>query len=599
VIRLTRRALVVVALLSATDAGAAGPVPARGADAAKAFDRFLAEVWEEDLTESPLLASQVGDTRYADRLPDDSIEGHRRRAALTRRQLERLARIDRAALPRAAQISHEMLEREKRDALADFEHHAYETPITNREGFHISFAGLPGDTVFRTPADYDAYVRRLLAFETWVGQQIACMRLGMKDGHVLPRVVLLGYDESIRAHVSDDPEKTVFFGPCRTIQVPMDDDAKARVARSCRDAIAKSVVPGYRAFLDFMTKEYIPACRQTVGASALPRGAELYAHRVRHYTTLDITADEVHRIGLAEVDRILAEMDAVRAKAGFTGSRADFFAFLRTDPRFYVTTPDDLLKETALVCKRMDGELPRLFRRLPRTPYGIRPIPDFIAEKTTGAYYDMAAGDGSRAGTYRVNTSRLASRPLYVIEALSFHESVPGHHLQIALQQELTGLPAFRRFGGVDAFVEGWALYAERLGLETGFYTDPYRDFGRLTYEIWRACRLVVDTGLHAKGWSREQALDYMATRTALSLHEVTTEIDRYIAWPGQALAYKMGELRIRTLRKKAEDALGPAFDVREFHDVVLRNGAVPLPVLEAEVDAYLAAARSARTVAR
>jgi uncharacterized protein (DUF885 family) len=280
-------------------------------------------------------------------------------------------------------------------------------------------------------------------------------------------------------------------------------------------------------------------------------------------------------------------MEAVIARVGFGGDFAAFLRFLRTDPRFYAHTPEELLKDASAIAKRMDGQLPRLFRRLPRMPYGVAPIPDYIAPKTTGAYYTQPSGD-TRAGTYFVNTYQLDSRPLYTLEALTLHEAVPGHHLQLALQQEMTDLPPLRRFSQFNAFVEGWALYAERLGLEAGFYHDPYSDFGRLTYEIWRACRLVVDTGLHALGWTRQQAIDYMAANTALSLHEVTTEVDRYIAWPGQALGYKIGELKIRELRRKAEAALGERFDLRAFHDVVLRNGSVPLGVLEEEVAAYL-----------
>jgi len=307
----------------------------------------------------------------------------------------------------------------------------------------------------------------------------------------------------------------------------------------------------------------------------------------------DLSAQKIHAIGLAEVQRIRAEMDDIIRKVKFGGAFREFVDLLRTDPRFYVTTPDALLKETALVLKKMDGELPRLFRTLPRLPYGIRPIPDHSAPGNTTAYYFPGSGDGTRAGYYYVNTYDLKSRPLYEIEALSLHEAVPGHHLQIALQQELGGLPAFRRFNGFTAFVEGWALYSERLGLEVGFYQDPYSDFGRLTYEIWRACRLVVDTGMHALGWTRQQAIDYMADHSASTLLNITNEVDRYIAWPGQALAYKIGELKIRELRALAEKELGPRFDLRAFHDVLLLQGAVPLDVLEGMVKDWIASRRA------
>ncbi|MEX2560973.1 MAG: DUF885 domain-containing protein, partial [Pirellulales bacterium] len=349
----------------------------------------------------------------------------------------------------------------------------------------------------------------------------------------------------------------------------------------------QSVVPAYQRFLDFMRSEYVPAARGEVGASALPKGRDFYRHRVRQFTTLDLEPQQVHDVGLAEVARIKAEMHEVIRRSGFEGDFAAFVEFLRTDPRFYVDTPEQLMKEVAVVLKRMDGELPRLFQTLPRLSYGIREVPKFIAPSTTTAYYSPGAGDGSRAGFYYVNTYNLKSRPLYEIEALSLHEAVPGHHLQIARQQELEGVPDFQRFAGFTAFVEGWALYAERLGLETGFYQDPYSDFGRLSYEMWRACRLVVDTGMHYLGWSREQAIQFMADNTALTRHNITTEVDRYIAWPGQALAYKIGELKIRELRGMAEERLGTRFDIREFHDVVLGSGAVPLEVLERIVTEY------------
>jgi len=299
-------------------------------------------------------------------------------------------------------------------------------------------------------------------------------------------------------------------------------------------------------------------------------------------------------LGLAEVARIKAEMLDVLRQVKWQGSFPEFLQFLRSDPRFYAKTPEELLKQASYIAKRMDGKLPSLFKTLPRQPYGVEPVPADIAPKYTGGRYNGAPIDGTRAGTYWVNTYALETRPLYNLEALTLHEAVPGHHLQTSLQQELKDLPKFRRYDYVNAFGEGWGLYSERLGLEAGFYQDPYSNFGRLSYEMWRACRLVVDPGMHWKGWTRDQALEYMSQNTALSLHEVTTEIDRYIGWPGQALAYKMGELKIRELRARAEAALGPRFDVREFHDAVLRNGSVPLPVLEAQIDAFIAKAKAA-----
>jgi uncharacterized protein (DUF885 family) len=314
---------------------------------------------------------------------------------------------------------------------------------------------------------------------------------------------------------------------------------------------------------------------------------------VRKYTTLDVTPEEVHGIGIREVARIRKEMDAIIRKVEFKGDFKAFVEFLRTSPQFYAKTPEELEKEVAYVLKKMDGHLPELFKTLPRTPYGVKRIPDYLAPRTTTAYYQPPPGDGTRAGFYFLNTYNLKSRPLYEIEALSLHEAVPGHHLQLALQQELPDMPEFRRFAGFTVFIEGWALYSERLGLEVGFYQDPYRDFGRLTYEMWRACRLVVDTGIHHLGWTRKQAVQFMADNTALSIHNITAEVDRYIAWPGQALAYKMGELKIRALRKSAEKQLGTKFDIREFHEVVLGSGSVPLAVLEENVQHYISKTKS------
>jgi uncharacterized protein (DUF885 family) len=379
-----------------------------------------------------------------------------------------------------------------------------------------------------------------------------------------------------------------FFAPFRDFPTTVPEADRERLRQAGQAAVRDGAVPGYRAFLGFLVEEYIPHARTTTGAADLPNGRALYTHLIRHFTTLELSADRIHELGLSEVERIHSEMEGVMRKTGFQGDFAAFLRFLRSDPRFYAKTPGELLQEAAWIAKRMDGKLPSLFGRLPRQPYGVEPVPAEIAPKYTGGRYVGAPLDGRKAGTYWVNTYALSSRPLYVLEALTLHEAVPGHHLQVALSKELTDLPPFRRYAYVDAFGEGWGLYSERLGLEAGFYTDPYSDFGRLTYEMWRACRLVVDTGLHAMGWTRDQAIEFLASHTALSLHEVTTETDRYISWPGQALAYKMGELKIRELRRKAEETLGSRFDLRAFHDLVLSGGTLTLPVLEERVEAFL-----------
>jgi uncharacterized protein (DUF885 family) len=575
---------------------AAAALVAAGALAAQTPSERLAalfaEDWEVRLRESPLLATSVGDARYAHLLGGAAPADAARRAGHAREMLRRLEAIPREALDPVDRVSRDVFARQHSEAVEGFELGLHLIPITNREGFHTFFPQLPENVPLRTLADHEAYVARLGAFRGWVADHVETMREGIRRGMVLPRHSLEGIEQTLLPHLVDDPEASLLWAPFGRLPDAVPAAERPRLAAAAREAIRASVVPGYREFLEFLRDEYVPAARASIGASELPNGRAIYAQRVRSYTTLEVTADQVHATGLAEVARIRAEMEEVIRATGFQGSFAEFVLFLRTDPRFYVDTPEALLSRTALVLKRMDGELPRLFGRLPRMPYGIREIPAYIAPRTTTAYYTRPAGDGTRAGFYWVNTHELASRPVYEVEALSLHEAVPGHHLQIALQQELEGLPEFRRFAGFTAFVEGWALYAERLGREVGFYTDPYSDFGRLTYEMWRATRLVVDTGIHWMGWDRQRAVEYMAGHTALTLLNIGNEVDRYIAWPGQALAYKTGEMAISELRREAEAALGPRFDVRAFHDVVLGSGAVPLTVLQENVRGWIEALR-------
>jgi uncharacterized protein (DUF885 family) len=506
--------------------------------------------------------------------------------------LERLEAIERTALGETDRLNYDLLRRTLRNGIGEYEFKTYLMPITNREGFHTDFPQLPDRVPLDNTKDYENYCARLEACRTYFDQYIGTMRVGVQAGYVLPKAVMDGWETAVDAHIVDDPTESLLYAPFGSFPDAVPAADRARLTERGKKAISGSVVPAYQALRDFMAGEYVPACREAIGASALPDGKAFYEHRIRYFTTLDLTPRQVHDTGLSEVKRIRAEMEKVIAKAGFKGSFADFLVFLRSDGRFYVDTPGQLLKEVSFICKKMDGQLPRLFKTLPRMTYGVKPIPDFIAPKTTTAYYNQPAGDGTRAGFYFMNTYDLKARPLYELEALSLHEAVPGHHLQIAVMQELPDVPNFRRYGGFTAFVEGWGLYSERLGLEAGFYEDPYSDFGRLTYEMWRAMRLVVDTGMHYFGWTRQQAIDYMASNGALSLHNVTTEVDRYISWPGQATAYKIGELKIRELRAWATQELGPKFDVREFHDVVLWSGAVPLDVLEANVRAWAARAK-------
>jgi len=551
--------------------------------------RLFEDNWELTLKENPVFATTLGDRRYSAKLPVVSVAHSEELNQKNKEFLARLEAIDRSVLPKKEKLNYDIFKRLTEDTIESAEFRSYLRPITNRSGFHIYFPELPDRIPLNSVEDYENYIARLNAFKNYTESHIDVMRVGIEGGYVLPKIVLEGAKETIEPHIVTDATESLLYKPFEKFPKGIDETEHVRLTEAGKDAIMNSVVPGYESFLDFMVIEYLPASSDDIAASSLPNGKAYYEYRVRSFTTLNITPQEVHDRGLSEVARIRAEMDEVIKKSGFEGDFQAFVEFLRTDDQFYVDTPEQLMKEVAVVLKKMDGQLPTLFGKLPRMPYGIKKVPDFIAPKTTTAYYNRPSGDGTKAGFYFVNTYDLRSRPTYEIQALSLHEAVPGHHLQIALQQELENLPKFRLYSGFTAFTEGWGLYAERLGLEVGFYEDPYSDFGRLTYEMWRALRLVVDTGMHYFGWSRRQAIDYMAENSALTVHNITTEVDRYISWPGQALAYKTGELKIRELRARAEDKLGKSFDVRAFHDVVLGSGAVPLNVLEANVDEWIA----------
>jgi uncharacterized protein (DUF885 family) len=491
------------------------------------------------------------------------------------------------------QLDYDVLGLELRDRIVETELGGHLMPITNREGFHVTFANLAQESPLATTADYEHYIARLAAFDRLVADHIELMREGMRRGMVLPAQSMPAIESTIAPHVVDDPTASRLYEAFAHFPPTIAPADQEQLRAAGRAAIAEHVVPGYRSFLEFVRDEYAPQARESIAAATLPKGRDYYRHRTRMFTTLDISPEEVHQIGLREVERIGDEMEAAMRQAGFAGTLPEFLAMLRSDPRFYPQTKEELLKEIAWTMKQIDGQLPRLFATMPRTPCGIREIPDDLAPITTTAYYQPAAGDGSRPGYYMVNTYNLSVRPLYEVEALTLHEAIPGHHFQIALQQELTDLAPLRRFGMITAYVEGWALYCERLGLEMDLYHDPYSNFGRLSYEMWRACRLVVDTGIHYDGWSREQAIAYMTEHTALSLHNIAAEVDRYIAWPGQALGYKMGEIQIRQLRERAERELGADFDIRQFHDVILCHGALPLSVLERVVEDYIRTAQA------
>jgi len=583
---------------AAAAAVAAGPVAAAGdsltaAAAAGETARLHAlfdREWEMRLRDNPIFATSVGRHEYDALLPSMSLADLERRHRAAQEMLAELAAIDRSRLSAADVVSAEIWHGQLRDRIADFELGAYQMPFNADSGFHATFAQLPDQMPFAKVEDYESYLSRLRAWPHLVDQQIELMRLGIRRGFTVPRATLDGYERTISAHVVDDPLRSVFYRPFERFPAAMPEADRERLRQAARAAIVDGVVAGYRRFLDFYRGEYLPHARTTLAAYELPNGRAFYAQQILHFTTLQLSPEEIHQTGLAEVDRIAAEMQAVIRQVGFTGGFAAFVELLRTDPRFYPKTGEELLKDAAWIAKRIDGKLPSEFKTLPRLPYTIKPVPDHLAPKYTSGRYVQAPAGSTQPGVYWVNTYKPETRPLYDLESLTLHEAVPGHHLQIARSQELADLPNFRRYSYISAFGEGWGLYSEWLGLEMGFYTDPYSNFGRLTYEMWRACRLVVDTGIHTQGWTRRQAIDYLASHTALPMHEVETETDRYISWPAQALSYKLGELKIKELRRRAEAALGPAFDVREFHDVVLGSGAVPLAVLEQNVDRFIAA---------
>ncbi|HEV8579466.1 MAG TPA: DUF885 domain-containing protein [Thermoanaerobaculia bacterium] len=569
------------------------PIAAAADEAAKLHDLFNRE-WEVRLKEDPLLATSVGRHEYDDRLPSMTLADLERRNVADKAFLGELAAIGRSQLPPEEQVNYDIFQRQLETRIANYELGDDQMPFNADSGFHTSFSRLPEEVPLATVKDYENYISRLKAWPRHVQEQIELMRVGIKRGMTVPRATLDGYEGTISAHVVDDPAKSVFWVPFEKFPSTVPEKERERLRREGRSAVVEGAIVGYRQFLDFFRQEYLPHARQTLGASELPNGKAYYAQRIRQFTTLDLPPEEIHKVGLAEVERISAEMNAVMKEAKFQGDFAAFLKFLRTDPRFYARTPDELLQRAAWIAKRIDGKLPAYFKTLPRLPYTVQPVPPDIAPKYTSGRYVEAPEGSIQPGIYWVNTFKLENRPLYNLEALTLHEAVPGHHLQIARSRELADLPNFRRFSYISAFGEGWGLYSEYLGKEMGFYTDPYSDFGRLTYEMWRACRLVVDTGIHAMGWTRQQAIDHLASHTALPLHEVGTEVDRYISWPAQALSYKLGELKIRELRKRAEQTLGESFDIRRFHDVVLGSGAVPLNVLEANVDRWIGSERQA-----
>ncbi|WP_421133064.1 DUF885 domain-containing protein [Alteromonas sp. A079] len=551
------------------------------------FYSLLDDIWQYELSISPLLASRHGVEAQNSKLPDISLKALGEQHAKWVDYRTALNAYSDKNLSQDAYIALLMQKYRIDNYIDNYRFRSYLVPINSEYGFHSAMGGLPNVASFKTQKDYDDYLARLDALLPYFMQQIDYMRAGIAEGYTQPRVVLEGFEDSISTYLVESAEESGFFAPFTSFPEFIDETQQQALKQRAIETITTRVLPAYKAFYDFMVETYIPSSREDIAAKNWPDGEQYYANRAKHYTTTDMSPEAIHALGLKEVKRIRTEMQTVVDKVNFDGSINDFIAFLREDPQFYAESAEALLKEASFIAKKMDAKLPQLFEYLPRTPYGVAPVPDSIAPKyTTGRYIHPSRDD--QPGYYWVNTYALDKRPLYALPALTLHEAVPGHHLQISLAAELEDLPMVRRNTYISAFGEGWGLYSEFLGIEVGIYEDPYDDFGRLSYEMWRACRLVVDTGMHMMGWSRQQAVDFMMENTALSEHNVNTEIDRYISWPAQALSYKIGEIKIKALRKKAEAALGANFDVRKFHRAVLENGSVPLFILEQHINSFI-----------
>lgn len=554
----------------------------------EAFAALIEKDWEFRMQEFPSLA-RANDRHERDgEITHVSEQDQLRRYNFWKQVQAEQADISCAALEREQCINYRIFARQIHQFLASYETRDYLIPFNSDWGFYLSWARWGENTDFSTEQNYRDYISRLQALPVVMDEYIVLMRKGLRTGMTQPRVILDGREVPIRKQLVEKPERSAFFKPFLDLDKNITGEVKEELLAEARTAVMEGVVPAYQRLLDFFMDEYFPAARTTLGANDLPGGERYYQEQIYLYATVDMSADEIHQLGLSEVARIRTEMETIIKALEFDGDLEAFIQFLRTDPQFYAKTPHELLAEASYIAKKVDGRLPMLFGKLPRQPYGVAPVPENIAPFYTAGRYVGSPLSAHRGGYYWVNTHALESRPLYTLPALTLHEAVPGHHLQAALALEQSDQPGFRRNDYISAYGEGWALYAEKLGVEMGIYETPYQDFGRLTYEMWRACRLVIDTGVHSKGWSRKQAQEYLTANTALSIHEITTEVDRYISWPAQALSYKLGEYTIWQLRREAESRLGADFDLRNFHDFILALGSVPLDILKSEITLWI-----------
>ncbi|MDJ0759656.1 MAG: DUF885 domain-containing protein [Woeseiaceae bacterium] len=558
-----------------------------GASVDDQLKQIIDDYWSYYLDEFPVAAKNAGLKTGNDRLESVTPESLERRLQTERRLLARLRDLDTSTLPSERAIDAELLIWVLEDSIGAYELELSRIPFNTFWGFFMNALTASNGIQMRELSDYEDYVERLEDIPRYFEENIGNMRRGMEDGFVLPRIVIAGVLPTVQAQVKGDPEESSFYELFESMSPRVSDQQQSMLRDRARDVIENRVIPAYEGLAAFLRDEY--RASESIGAGALPNGKAFYAFQIRRYTTtLDMTPAEIHAVGLNEVARIREEMQALVDELEFDGDLQDFAEFLRTDPQFYASTPGQLLREVAYVAKRIDHKMPGFFGTLPRQSYGVVAVPDEIAPNYTTGSYNGAPLGGSHGGEFWVNTFALDQRPLYEIPALTLHEAAPGHHHQSALSLEMPDAPDFRKDLYFSAFGEGWALYAEWLGIEMGIYQTPYEHFGRLSYEMWRACRLVIDTGIHAMGWTRQQSIDYLAGNTSLTPANIRAEIDRYISWPGQALAYKIGEIKIRQLRDRAERELGSEFDLREFHDAILENGAVPLAMLERQIERFI-----------
>jgi len=564
------------------------------AAAPERLHRLFDGTWDYSMHEFPEFATSVGFPGQNDRWTDRSAEAIERRKQLARDLLATVQKIDRSKLNENDQISYDLF---RRNAEFDVEGQQFPSewmPATQLRGVQQNVASLIARTTFKTTKDYEDVIARLNAVPVLVDQNIALMEKGLAQKITPPQITIRDVPQQVENIIAKDAAESPLLMPFKEMATAVPEADRTRLKQAAAESYQNKIVPAFKKLHDYIAQKYLPGARTNIGASNLPNGEKWYAYNVREETTTDLSPAQIHQIGLDEVKRIRGEMDKVMQQVGFKGSFPEFSEYLRKDPKFYYTDAESLLAGYRDIGKRIDPELVKLFGRLPRLPWGVKPVPDYAAKSQTAAYYEQGSLKAGRPGYFFANTYDLPGRPKWGMETLTLHEAVPGHHLQIAVAQEMDELPEFRKHAHYVAFIEGWALYAESLGYEIGFYKDPYQNFGHLSDEMWRAVRLVVDTGLHSMNWTRDQAIEYFASNTPSPRHDIEVEIDRYIVWPGQALGYKLGQLKIRELRTYGEKELGEKFDVRAFHDEVLKNGALPLSILESHIRDWVAKRKTA-----